>query len=335
MQYTTLGRTGLRVSRLCLGTMNFGPETSEPDSHAIMSHALDLGINFWDTADVYGWKRGESWTESIIGRWFAANPGKRDQVVLATKFYNEMGPGPNDRGNSAYHLRHAVEKSLKALQTDRLDLYQMHHIDRAASWDEIWDAYDALIKQGKIVYAGSSNFAGWHLAKANEAARRKHLLGLVSEQCKFSLQCRHAELEIIPAARDYGLAVIPWSPLASGMLAGIHQPGKRRNSDWVKPSLAANMPKLEKWEAFCQSLGQSPADVALAWTLHVPGVTAPIIGPRTLEQLTATLRALDLSLSPESLANLDTIWPPAGHPDIQKPDNKNPHKYASPEAFAW
>jgi aryl-alcohol dehydrogenase-like predicted oxidoreductase len=334
MQYTTLGRTGCKVSRLCLGTMNFGPETSEADAHAVMTKALDLGINFWDTADVYGWKIGESWTESIIGRWFVANPGKRDQIVLATKFYNKMGEGPNDRGNSAFHIRQAVEHSLRALQTDHIDLYQMHHIDRACTWDEAWDALQRLVVQGKIVYAGSSNFAGWHIAKANEAARRRNHLGLVSEQCKYSLQCRHAELEIIPAARDYGVGIIPWSPLAGGMLAGYDEPGKRRNGVWVKPVLAANQSKIDQYVAFCKELGERPADVALAWVLHNPAVTAPIIGPRTMEQLIGSLHALEIKLSAETLARLDVIWPPAGHPDVQ-PKAISPHKYESPEAFAW
>jgi aryl-alcohol dehydrogenase-like predicted oxidoreductase len=335
MQYTNLGRTGARVSRLCLGTMNFGPETSEADSHAIMSKALDLGINFWDTADVYGWKKGESWTESIIGRWFKANPSKRDQVVLATKFYNAMGDGPNDRGNSAFHMRQAIEKSLKALQTDHIDLYQMHHIDRSSSWDEIWQGYDVLIRQGKVVYAGSSNFAGWHIAKANESAKRHLQLGLVAEQCKFSLYARHAELEILPAAKDYGMGVIPWSPVAGGMLAGTSEPGKRRQGDWVKAILANNKPRLDKYEAFCKELGEKCADVALAWTLHHPAVTAPIIGPRTMDQLTGSLRAIEIKLSPEHLKQLDAIWPPAGNPDVQKLENPNPLKYESPEAFAW
>jgi len=336
MQYTNLGRTGLKVSRLCLGTMNFGPETHEPEAFAIMDKAFELGINFWDTADVYGWKRGEQITEKIIGRWLAKNPDKRNSLVIATKFYNEMGPGINDRGNSAYHIRHACDASLRALQTDHLDLYQMHHIDRATPWDEIWNAYDVLIKQGKVIYAGSSNFPGWCIAKANESALRHNMLGLVAEQCKYSLQCRHVELEILPAARDYGLGVIPWSPLAGGMLAGVLSgtAGKRRQGDWVKPHIEANRPRLEKWEALCKDLGHAPADVALAWTLHNPAVTAPIIGPRTLDQLTDSLRALDVKLSEETLAALDQIWPAAGHADVQ-PGSKSRFKYESPEAFAW
>lgn len=334
MEYVNLGRTGCKVSRLCLGTMNFGPETPEAEAHAIMSKALEVGINFWDTADVYGWKTGESLTERIIGRWIKANPGKRDKVVLATKFYNSMGDGPNDRGVSAYHMRTAVETSLAALETDHIDLYQMHHIDRSAAWEEVWNAYDVLIKQGKVVYAGSSNFAGWHIAKANEAARRVGMLGLVAEQCKYSLYCRHAELEVLPAAWDYGCAVIAWSPLGGGMLAGMGEPGKRRSGNWVKPNMAANKAKVERYEEFCRELGEKPAEVALAWTLTM-GITAPIIGPRTLEQLTNSLRALEIELTEEHMAKLDEIWPAAGHADIQKPENKNPRKYESPEAWAW
>ena len=220
MEHTHLGRTGLLVSRLCLGTMNFGPETSEEDSGVIMDRALDEDINFFDTANVYGWKKGEGVTEQILGRWFAKGGGRRDKVVLATKAFGSMGDWPNENKLSALNIRRACEASLQRMQTDHIDLYQMHHVDRDTPWDEIWQAMDLLVQQGKVLYVGSSNFAGWHIAKANETARARHSLGLVSEQSLYNLAERSIELEVLPACRDYGLGVIPWSPLLGGLLGG-------------------------------------------------------------------------------------------------------------------
>ncbi|MGH3740517.1 MAG: aldo/keto reductase, partial [Micromonosporaceae bacterium] len=213
MEHTNLGRTGLKVSKLCLGTMNFGPQTSEADSHGIMDRALEHGVDFFDTADVYGWKKGEGVTEQIIGRWLAQGGGRRERVVLATKVYGGMGEGPNDQGLSARHIIAACDQSLRRLQTDWIDLYQMHHVDRNTPWEEIWQAMELLVAQGKVRYVGSSNFAGWHIAAANETAARRNFLGLVSEQCIYNLLTRWAELDVIPAAQQYGLGIIPWSPL--------------------------------------------------------------------------------------------------------------------------
>ena len=218
MEYTNLGRTGLKVSRLCLGTMNFGPETDEADSFTIMDKALDEGINFFDTANVYGWKIGEGITEHIIGRWLSQGGGRREKIVLATKVYGRMGEGPNERRLSAYHIRHACEESLRRLQTDHIDLYQMHHIDRETSWDEIWQAMEQLVREGKVLYVGSSNFAGWHIAQAQCTAAARNFLGLVSEQSLYNLSSRTIELEVIPTCRAYGLGIIPWSPLAGACL---------------------------------------------------------------------------------------------------------------------
>jgi aryl-alcohol dehydrogenase-like predicted oxidoreductase len=318
--------------------MNYGPHTSETDAHAQMDAAVERGINFIDTADVYGWKKGEGLTEQIIGRWVErAGARKRDQVVLATKVYGEMGDGPNDRGLSANHIRAACEGSLRRLRTDRIDLYQMHHVDRSMPWEEIWDALERLVRQGKVVYVGSSNFAGWHIATANQEARRRGFMGLVSEQCKYSLACRHVELEVLPACRGYGLGVIPWSPLDGGILAGVlnsAERGGRRGSDKIKPKIERLRPQLEKWERLCKELGEKPADVALAWTLHHPAVTAPIIGPRTMEQLNDSLRALEIELSAEVLRRLDEIWPAAGHADVQ-PQSTGEYRLEGPEAWAW
>jgi len=323
MDYARLGRTGLKVSRLCLGTMNFGPLTAEPESFAIMDRALALGIDFFDTADVYGWRTGEGVTEQIVGRWLAQGGGRRERVVLATKVYGKMGDGPNDRGLSARHIRHACDESLRRLRTDRIDLYQMHHVDRDAPWDEVWQAMEQLVTAGKVLYVGSSNFAGWHIAQANAAAAHRHLLGLVSEQSLYNLTARTIELEVLPACRAHGVGVIPWSPLAGGLLGGVlgEADKGRRSSERIRKRVEERRAQLEAWEGFCRELGEKPADVALAWLLDSPAVTAPIIGPRTIAQLEGSLRALEIALSPDHRAALDRIWPgPGGE---------------APEAYAW
>ena len=323
MEHTHLGRTGLLVSRLCLGTMNFGPETSEEDSGVIMDRALDEGINFFDTANVYGWKKGEGVTEQILGRWFAKGGGRRDKVVLATKAFGSMGDWPNENKLSALNIRRACEASLQRMQTDHIDLYQMHHVDRDTPWDEIWQAMALLVQQGKVLYVGSSNFAGWHIAKANETARARHSLGLVSEQSLYNLAERSIELEVLPACRDYGLGVIPWSPLLGGLLGGALRKAREGRSvgEQQRKRLERYRPQVEEYEAFCDELGERPSDVALAWLLHQEGVTGPIVGPRTLEQLEHSLRALEIELDEKALDRLDRIWPGPGGP--------------APEAYAW
>ncbi|MCB9458581.1 MAG: aldo/keto reductase [Anaerolineaceae bacterium] len=323
MEFTFLGRTALKVSRLCLGTMNFGPHTTEEDSYAIMDRAHELDINFFDTANVYGWKKGEGVTEQIIGRWFAQGGGRREKTVIATKVYGDMGDWPNESRLSALHIKKAAEDSLRRLQTDYIDIYQMHHIYRQAPWEEIWQAMEQLVREGKVLYVGSSNFAGWHIAKANEAAKSRYFLGLVSEQSLYNLNARMVEMEVIPACEDYGLGLIPWSPLAGGLLGGILKKieSGRRASEGVQKALETHRPKIEAYEAFCAEIGENPADVALAWLLHNPVVTAPIIGPRTLEQLDGSLRALEIKLDADALAKLDEIFPGPGG--------------AAPESYAW
>jgi len=323
MEFTQLGRTGLNVSRFCLGTMNFGPLTSESDSFAIMDKALNLGINFFDTANVYGWKTGEGITEHIVGRWFAQGGGRREKVVIATKVFGRMGDWPNTSRLSALHIRQACEESLRRLQTDHIDLYQFHHVDRLTPWEEIWQAMEVLVQQGKVLYVGSSNFAGWHIAKAQETAKARHFMGLVSEQSLYNLNSRTVELEVIPACQDYGLGLIPWSPLAGGLLGGALQKFKegRRAEEGRQKEIEEKRSKLEKWEALCKELGEGPADVALAWLLHNPIVTAPIIGPRTMEQLTGPMRAFKIKLSKGTLQKIDEIWPGPGG--------------TAPEAYAW
>jgi len=323
MEYTKLGRTGLQVSRLCLGTMNFGPLTTEEDSYAIMDRALELGINFFDTANVYGWKLGEGVTEQIIGRWLAQGGGRREKIVLATKVYNKMGEWPNERGLSAYHIRKAAEDSLRRLQTDHIDIYQMHHVERTTPWEEIWQAMEQLVREGKVLYVGSSNFAGWHIAKAQAHAEKRNFMGLVSEQSLYNLNARMIELEVIPTCEDYGLGLIPWSPLGGGLLGGVLKKISegRRAAERMQESIDKHRPQIEAYENLCKEMGENPADVALAWLLHNPVVTAPIIGPRTMEQLNGSLRALEIELSDEVLAKLDEIWPGPGGP--------------APEAYAW
>ena len=323
MQYNHLGRSGLQVSRLCLGTMNFGPQTTESDSFAIMDRAHDLGINFFDTANVYGQKRGEGITEGIIGRRFAQGGGRREKTVIATKLYGDMGDWPNERRLSALNIRRACDASLRRMQTDYIDLYQMHHIDRETPWEEIWQAMEMLVQQGKVLYVGSSNFAGWQIAKANEIARDRHFMGLVCEQSLYNLNARMIELEVIPACQDYGLGIIPWSPLAGGLLGGALEKAAegRRASEGVQRELAKHRQKLEAYEGLCRELGQKPADVALAWLLANPAVSSPIVGPRTIEQLDGSLQALEIRLSEETLTQLDGIFPGPGGP--------------APEAYAW
>jgi aryl-alcohol dehydrogenase-like predicted oxidoreductase len=288
-----------------------------------MDKALELGINFFDTANVYGWKTGAGLTEQIVGRWFAQGGGRREKVVIATKVYGHMGDWPNQERLSALHIRQAVEGSLKRLQTDHIDLYQMHHVDRLTPWEEIWQAMEVLVQQGKVIYVGSSNFAGWHIVQANEAAQARHFMGLVSEQCLYNLDARMVELEVLPACKAYGLGVIPWSPLGGGLLGGVLEKIEKGRSASIdmKKRIEENRQKLETWENYCEELGEQPADVALAWLLHNPVVTAPIIGPRTHDQFTGSLRALEIKLDKAALKKLDEIFPgPGGE---------------APEAFAW
>lgn len=321
MRYRQLGRSALKVSELCLGTMNFGPRTSEADSFAILDAAVDAGINFIDTANQYGGRLGVGATESLLGRWLAQNRGRRDRLVLATKVHEPMSDDINDRGLSARHIQAACDASLRRLGVDHIDLYQMHHIDRTAPVEEIWQAMDRLIAQGKITYVGSSNFPGWEIARSSEHARAGRRLGLVSEQTLYNLIERRAELEVLPACRAYGAGVITWSPLAGGLLAGGGgSPGGRRSAEGALNAAASRAGQLSQFQALCDRLGETPSAVALAWLLHQPGVTSTIIGPAGLDQLTTVLRVPDLQLDDATLASLDGIFPPCG---------------PAPEAYAW
>lgn len=321
MKYTRLGRAGAQVSRIALGTMNMGPVIGEEESFAILDAAFEAGVNFFDTADVYGgppWGEERGQTEQLVGRWLGSR-GHRDRIVLATKVYERMGPGVNDRGLSSLNIRQAIDASLRRLQTDRIDLYQMHHIDKAVHVDEVLDAFSRLTDQGKVVYAGSSNFAGWNIAQYQETASTRHSAPLVTEQSVYSLVKRTVELEVVPAASAYGMGLLPWSPLAGGELAGVLRKSDTSRSD---PSrLGERRQQVERYERFADERGVDPAALGLAWLLHQPVVTAPIVGPRRMSHLHSALAALDIRLDGDDLAELDRIWPGPGGP--------------APEAYAW
>ena len=369
MKFTQLGRTGARVSRIALGTMNFGPRVEEKECFRIMDRALEIGINFFDTADRYGNPHGSGQTEEIIGRWLNATRN-RDRIVLATKVFGPMGPGANDHGLSAYHIRAACEASLARLQTDRIDLYQMHHVDRGlphylsameflggdlanlvlpahirpgAQWEEIWQQMGQLVLQGKVIYVGSSNFAAWNVVQANERAGRRNFMGIVSEQSRYNLLARMVELELLPACRAYGVGFLPYSPLAQGALAGtlMSAEGGRRSG---LPNIPETQQKLAAFGELCTEIGQSSATVALAWLLHNPVVTAIVVGPRTIEQLDSALTAIDVELDPQTLSRIEEIFPGPAHANSEQlrspvydklvelhPGGKN----QAPEAYAW
>jgi aryl-alcohol dehydrogenase-like predicted oxidoreductase len=329
MEYTNLGRTGLKVSRFCLGTMNFGSYTNEKDCIEIMDKALELSINFFDTANIYGKNDmsdmviGDGLAESIIGRWLAKDKKRREKIVLATKVYAIMGEGPNDRGLSAYNIKKSCEDSLRRLQTDHLDLYQMHHVDRSTPWEEIWQVMEQPVREGKIIYVGSSNFAAWNIVQAQCFASSRHFLGLISEQSLYNLCDRMIELEVIPACREYGIGIIPWSPLKEGLLAGILQKKVKKRSSRKRPEISFEKyySQIQQYELFCQELGEKPSSIALAWLLHNPAVAAPIIGPRTISHLIDNVNSINIKLSEDILKKLDSIWPgPGGE---------------APEAYAW
>lgn len=332
MKYTYLGRTGMKVSRLCLGTMNFGTRTSQEESFKIMDRALDLGINFFDTADVYGANATgyHGLTEEIIGKWFAQGNNRRERVILSTKVYNEMDntiEGVNDApGISAYKIYRHLDASLQRLQTDHVELYQMHHIDSRINWDEIFGAFENVIQNGKAYYVGSSNFGARHLAYARAAADKRHFLGLVSEQHKYNLLCRLPELEVLPAAQELGMGVLTWSPLGGGLLADHLLDGTNLESHSKRAELVKNMSleqhnQLQRYADLCKELGESESNVSIAWILSNPAITAPVIGPRTVEQLENIVHALEINLTPDVLAELDDIFPGPGG--------------SAPEAYAW
>jgi len=317
MSYRSLGRTGVQVSSLCLGAMNFGGPTPEDESIQIIDAALDGGINFIDTANVYN--GGES--ERIVGKALQRN-GRRLDVVLATKVHGEMGPGPNERGNSRYHIIRACEDSLRRLQTDHIDLYQLHRPALDIPQDETLRALDDLVRSGKVRYVGSSTFAAWLVMEALMISERYGLARFISEQPPYNLLDRRIENELAPLAQRYGLALLPWSPLAGGILAG-------RYSDSNAMPAGSRLERTGRDSMFGQRVtqraiavavgvaevarerGLTSSQLALLWCKDQPGITSPIIGPRTMAQLRDALGVLDLALGAEG-ARLDALNPPGG-----------------------
>lgn len=312
MEYRIFGRTGVKVTTLCLGTMNFGGPTPEDESVQIFNTALEAGINFVDTADMYN--TGES--ERIIGRAMKAN-GKREQIFLATKVYNRMGEGPNDWGGSRYHILKACEDSLRRLQTDHIDLYQLHRPMAGVPQDETLRAFDDLVRQGKVVYIGASTHPAWKVMEALAVSEKMNLVRYVSEQPPYNLLDRRIENELIPLALEYNLAILPWSPLAGGILAGRYAEGMPEDSRavrWGGPMrdrvTDQGVEAARKVAVLAKERGLSSAQMALLWVKDQPGVTSPIIGPRTLEQLNSFLPVMDMHLSDEDRMVFDELVHP-------------------------
>jgi aryl-alcohol dehydrogenase-like predicted oxidoreductase len=333
MTYARLGRSNLTVSRICIGTMHFGPRTSEKEAFRIMDRALELGINFFDTANVYGGREGPGKTEEIIGNWFALGGGRRDRVVLATKVYAAMGspPAPNEEsGLSAYKIRRHAADSLRRLRTDHIDLYQSHHIDSRVSGEEFWGAFEKLAADGDITYVGTSNFPGWGLAKFQMLAAQRGFLGIISEQAQYNLLNRVPELEVIPAAREFGIGLIPYMPLAGGLLAGKKalEAGSRSSevAGEYHTTVEGNR-QLEAFSAFCRARGEEESSVAIAWTLANPVTASAIVGIRSVENLDHVVRAAELTLDDESMRTLGEIF------DINHGRPLNPGE--APGAWAW
>ncbi len=308
MIYRTLGHSGLTVSALCLGTMHFGSVSSRKEGLAILSKAFEQGLNFMDTGDVFGpleiGQRGGA--ERIVGEWLAQNRSRRDRIVLSSQVYGEMGYGP-----SADQIRRSLEASLRRLKTDHVDVLLMHRIGVSGLHDETLDVLDGLRREGKLTHIGSSHLAGWHIATVNQEAARRGLPGVVREQCAYSLLSRSFELEVLPAARAYDVAVTTWNPVATGVLGGAlaQMAAGQRVDPGVERAVQSLRPRLAAWESFCRELGHPPAAVATAWLLHNPRVTAAGVGPRDVDQLGCALQALQVRLSPEALERIDRIFP--------------------------
>ncbi len=334
MKYTKLGRSNLTVSRICLGTMHFGGVTPEAEAFEIMDKALDMGINFFDTANVYGGPAGTGATEEVIGRWLNQGGGRREQIVLATKVYNRMirdRDMPNEEsGISAYKVRKHVADSLRRLQTDHIDLYQVHHIDRRITPEEFWGIFEGLVDQGDILYMGTSNFPGWGLAKFQMQAQQRGFMGIVSEQTQYNLLNRIPELEVLPAAKDFGIGVIPYMPLAGGLLTGKKSATAGTRTSDVEKEYNLNLSEDQQfadYSALCREIGEKETAVAIAWTLAHPAVSSAIVGVRTLAHLEGLARAAELELEPSTMKRLDEIF----NINRGRPLQPGP----APEAYAW
>ena len=334
MEYGKLGRANLTVSKICLGTMHFGPYASEQESFEIMDRALEMGINFWDTANVYGGKGTRGRSEEIIGNWFARRPGGRDKVVLATKVYNPMveEAGPNEgQGISAYRVRKHVADSLRRLQTDHIDLYQVHHFDRDVSAEEFWGTFEKLVSDGDVLYMGSSNFPGWGLAKFQMQAWQRGFTGLVSEQTQYNLLNRIPELEVLPAAHNLGIGILAYMPLAGGLLTGKTQSAEGSRTRALEGeygiSLGPDNAQFAAFSRLCRAIGEKEHVVATAWTLNNPAVASAIVGIRTIGQLDGMERAAELTLDGDTMAQLNEIF----NINRGRPLGQGP----APEAYSW
>ncbi len=311
MKYTYLGRSNLTVSKLCLGTMHFGKTVNPQQAFEIMDRAMELGINFFDTANVYG---GKGKAEEIIGNWFSQGGGRRDSVVLATKVYGPMVNGfvPNEQpGISAYKIRKHAEASLKRLQTDHIDLYQIHHIDRHITPEEFWGTFEGMVNRGQTLYIGTSNFPGWGLVKYQMHAKQYGFLGIISEQVQYNLLNRIPELEIIPAAVDMGIGILPYMPLAGGILSGKKKAPEGSRTATVEGEYSIQVAENAQLEAFsklCDQLGKNEYVVAAAWTLANPAVCSAIVGIRLIEHLEGIVEAAELALDEDTMKKLDEIF---------------------------
>lgn len=332
MKYGYLGKSNLQVSKVTLGTMHFGNKTSEKESFKIMDKALDMGVNFFDTANVYGTPTGT--TETIIGKWFEKNKGKRDQIVLASKVYNTMARDrfvPNDlSGISKYKVKKHLEDSLRRLNTDHLDLYQIHHIDRRVQVDEFFEIFEGLKSDGSILYLGTSNYPGWALAKLQTEAKYRHSLGIISEQSQYNLLNRLPELEVMPACEALGIGLFPYMPLAGGLLTGKIKTmdGTRSKEMEEQYNIAVGSDeRLLKFSKLSGELGEKENVVATAWVLSHPVVSSAIVGIRTLEQLDDLEASVNLTLSDDFIKELNTIF------DIN--NGRRIMEGPAPEAYAW
>ena len=335
MEYNRLGRSTTSVSKICLGTMHLGPKADEAESHKILDRAVEMGITFIDTANVYGGDAGKGRSEEIIGTWLAARPGMRDEVVLATKVYHPMGdlgPANDHTGFSAYKVRQHLAASLRRLQTDRIDLYQVHHIDEQVSAEELWGTFERVVGDGDVLYAGSSNFSGWGLAKRQMQAWQRGFVGFVSEQTQYNLLSRVPEMEVLPAAQDFGIGVLVYMPLAGGLLTGKTESLDGTRTRQVEEEYGIRVGRRRTVSSptsreLCREIGEPERIVATAWVLQHPAVVSAIVGVRTVDQLSGLDRAAALHLDADDMTRLDEIF------NINDGRRIGPGR--SPEAHSW
>ncbi|HEY5561070.1 MAG TPA: aldo/keto reductase [Clostridiaceae bacterium] len=326
MRYSKLGRTGLKVSKISLGTANFGKGTSsgvndwgvvnEKDAFEIMDYALDVGINFFDTANVYGGLNNRGLTETIVGNWFHQGGNRRERVILGTKvgrtFEQSIIDGPNNvEGLSLYKIRRHLEASLKRLQTDKIEIYTMHKSDLTVGWEEIWEAFEGAVRSGKVDYIGSSNHSSWEIMKAQEGARKRNFMGIVCEQHLYNPLNRIGEHELLPMALDQGIGVTLYSPLFRGLLGiDAFNLDKRPMTAEAKLFIQTYRATCEAFSKLCREIGEEEANVTLAWELSHPAVTSVIVAPCSISDLKSMLKAVEITLDASVMSRMDEIFPP-------------------------